>query len=204
MPKHLNSINTIEQHKSLTWYSKRILIFLLNICCLSTLGQTQKLYYSGTSPDRIGVRSTTGKIILAEIYLGPTFDGSDVGDTIYNNEIILHDAKGNVCVFNLLGKFLYHPFIFDLGPDYWQDGFRRTTENGKIGFASMDGKYFIPAKFNFAYPFHNGKAVVCFDCISKLVGEHQISIGSNYGLINKKGQLLKRINKSEINKYISY
>lgn len=91
------------------------------------------------------------------------------------------------------GKQLLKPFIFDNGPDYFEDGFARFEENGKIGFFDEACQKVIPADFDFAYPFQSGFAKVCNGCKTTKVGEHSMISGGKYGKINRKGQLVNSI-----------
>ena len=43
------------------------------------------------------------------------------------------------------------PFIYDNGPDFFQDGLARHVENGKMGFHDEALKVVIPARYDFAF-----------------------------------------------------
>ena len=89
------------------------------------------------------------------------------------------------------GKQLITPFIFDNGPDYFQEGLARFTANNKIGFFDKKGKIIIEAKFDFAFPFHEGLAVICMGCKEVPYDEeHRIVTGGKWGYINKKGNIV--------------
>lgn len=57
------------------------------------------------------------------------------------------------------GKILAVPFLFDNGPDYWQEGFSRIVDtSGKMGFIDEHGTIVVPPSYDFVYPFCHGIA----------------------------------------------
>ena len=69
-----------------------------------------------------------------------------------------------VRIINRQGKTLLSPMIFDNGADPFSEGLARYVENGKYGFFDECGQVVIPAKYDFALPFKNGKARAGYDC----------------------------------------
>lgn len=100
------------------------------------------------------------------------------------------DDKGWAYI-NGKGEVLARPFIYDNGPDYFQEGLARFVENQKIGFLNENGQKRIPAGFDFARPFNSGLSAACMGCKEKPFttesGEHMQMVGGKWGFINKKG-----------------
>lgn len=100
------------------------------------------------------------------------------------------DDKGWAYI-NGKGEVLARPFIYDNGPDYFQEGLARFVEDEKIGFLDENGEKQIPADFDFAHPFNSGLSAACMGCKEKPFttesGEHMQMVGGKWGFINKKG-----------------
>ena len=60
--------------------------------------------------------------------------------------------------FNRNGQVLYHPFLYDNGADYIEEGARRFVDvkTGKMGLVHPYGRVLIPAKYDFLMPLKNG------------------------------------------------
>ncbi len=90
------------------------------------------------------------------------------------------------------GEVLARPFVYDNGPDYFQEGLARFVEQGKVGFLDEKGKQQIKAEFDFARPFSGGLAAACMGCEEKQVvtesGSHTQVVGGKWGFIDNKGQ----------------
>ncbi len=178
---------------------KPYFVFLCLVMPCVAFCQKENLYYfSGKDKMTFGVKSSSGSIILpAAFYLYTNEDG----DKIEGSEITLWDTgragadsmgyNYRVKIFNRQGKFLYSPFWFDNGLDYYVAGLRRFVEHGKMGFVAKGGRRVIPAKYNFVSPFYKGYAVACLDCVYARVSndeEHCCAYkGSKYAIINRKG-----------------
>jgi len=80
--------------------------------------------------------------------------------------------------------------FYDNGPDYFEEGLARTILGNKFGY--MDGSLttVIQPKYDFAFPFRNGHAVVCNECRSEPSGEHSVVVGGKWGVIDKKGKVV--------------
>ena len=88
---------------------------------------------------------------------------------------------------------LYKVFSSDNGPDEASEGLFRIMENNKIGFAdSLTGKVIIKPKFNCAYPFEKGVAMVSIDCKSQSDGEHSTWVSDNWYYIDKTGRKVEK------------
>lgn len=80
--------------------------------------------------------------------------------------------------------------IFDNGPDYFEEGLARTIRNGKFGFVNKALDTVIEPAYDFAFPFTDGRAVVCNDCTPERCGEHYTMTGGTWGIIDKKGAVV--------------
>src|SRR3989339_273708 len=91
---------------------------------------------------------------------------------IYNgSNWILINRKGQVLISGIASM--------DNGPDYVRNGLIRFIEEGKWGYANIEGRKIIPAKYDGALPFENGVAWVCIGCKLKEDGEHHLFDGGN-------------------------
>lgn len=94
------------------------------------------------------------------------------------------------------GKFLYQPFLYDNGADYFSEGLRRLVKNGKVGFADRNGKIVIEAEHDFAFPFNYGYAAFCDGCDwEKTNDEHRSVVGGKWGVMNVKGETVQPLTK---------
>ncbi len=97
-----------------------------------------------------GFKDSDGKIFIDAQYQNSNTD------TLFALAIV---QKNNEWIgINTENEVILKPFIVDNGPDYLSEGLFRFVENGKIGFADIDGNKVIPAQFDFITPFENGIA----------------------------------------------
>jgi hypothetical protein len=75
----------------------------------------------------------------------------------------------------------------DNGADPFADGLARSPVDGKIGFINRNLALVIPARYDGAYPFDEGWAVVCVDCKLESQGEHSWYVGGSWGCIDRYG-----------------
>ncbi|WP_163323059.1 WG repeat-containing protein [Draconibacterium mangrovi] len=94
---------------------------------------------------------------------------------------------------------LFNVYIFDNGPDYIVDGTFRIIEQNKMGFADTLGNIIIPTIYDFTYPFEKGLALVNIGGHSESIDpsdplcEYHTWAGGKWGIINKKGDIIKDI-----------
>jgi hypothetical protein len=71
-------------------------------------------------------------------------------------------------------RVLFHPFLFDNGPDYPAEGVLRIVNAaGLIGYAdTATGRVVLPPQFEAAFPFAHGRARVGRRCRVVRDGEH--------------------------------
>ena len=79
---------------------------------------------------------------------------------------------------------------YDNGADEFNDGLARSPVGKKIGYIDRSLRFVIPARFDGAYPFENGLAVVCIGCRTVPSGEHFMSVDGEWGCIDSKGILV--------------
>jgi hypothetical protein len=76
---------------------------------------------------------------------------------------------------------------FDNGADYFSEGLARTVARGKFGYVDRKLRVVIKPAFDFAFPFANGRAIVCLGCAVVAEGEHQSLQGGKWGMIDRSG-----------------
>jgi len=158
--------------------------------------QPAKLYYFFTKDSLVGVKDQKGKIIIVpRESLRYTYE--DIVKPITDKVIYMDAHPGEAIephswgsVYNREGKFLFAPFTFDNGPDYFSEGLTRFVKDKKVGFANRDGEIVIAAKYDYADAFNYGTSWYCNGCTWKYKGEHGFVSGGYKGYINKRGDTL--------------
>jgi hypothetical protein len=86
------------------------------------------------------------------------------------------------------GKFL--PVIFyDNGADSYREGLTRSLLKGKIAYYDINFELVIAPDYDWAWPFHEGRALVCKGCVLTPVEDgHKALEGGMWGFINKEGK----------------
>lgn len=88
------------------------------------------------------------------------------------------------------GLFLFEVVPFDNGPDYPSEGLIRIRENGKIGYADLEGRVVIVPAFDCAYPFQDGVALICAEGTLVRDGEHETWKEACWGAIDRTGKII--------------
>ncbi len=88
------------------------------------------------------------------------------------------------------GKVRIRPFLFDNGPDPFQEGLARFKKGGRVGFFDERGRVVIPPRFDFVVPFAEGRAAFCQGCREEQEGEHGTLVGGLWGFIDRKGRIV--------------
>ncbi|SDR01712.1 WG containing repeat-containing protein [Chryseobacterium soldanellicola] len=183
---------------------KKILLIILLIPIFSFSQRKEVLKYFKSKDSLVGVKNQDGKIIVPAQFKVFSYlkDGELVeGETIYfdgfkKDEIKEKNAWGYV--YDKKGNFLYRPFFYDNGADYFSEGVRRFVKNGKVGFVDRNGTIVIEANHDFAAPFNYGYSAFCNGCDwEKTNEEHKAIVGGNWGMMNFKGEIVQPITKSE-------
>lgn len=166
------------------------------------------LKYFKSKDSLVGVKDQNGNIIIpAEFRVYSVLEDGDLvtEETIYfdgskKDEAQEKDAWGYV--YDKKGNFLYRPFFYDNGADYFSEGVRRFVKNGKVGFADRNGKTIIEAKHDFVSPFNYGYAAFCDGCDWEKTGdEHKSIVGGTWGVMNFKGEIVQsraKLSKNDV------
>jgi len=87
---------------------------------------------------------------------------------------------------------------FDNGADYFSEGLVRSRINGKIGYFDKQFKQMIPPRYDWAWPFKRGKAVVCIGCVEAPAdgSEHRMVAGGRWGYIDHHGHEIVSVTHS--------
>ena len=101
--------------------------------------------------------------------------------------VLLKDRKG-VYAIDRNEKILFQVCSYEIGPDIVSNGLFRIIENGKIGFANMNGEIVIKPRFQFVYPFQeNGFAIFCENGTWSMLDKYSPVIKGKWGVINRQG-----------------
>ena len=162
-----------------------IISFFLVISCNESNSQDDYLVKVNEENDELGevfgYANRDGEIVIPFDKYAYCYTDTFVNYAIvmnYDNKCVAIDRDENV---------LYEVFMFDNGPDYVEEGLFRIVKDGKMGFANEDGKIVIEPKYDFAYPFENGKSKVTFD--AKFTKEDEMTRveSDSWFFINKEG-----------------
>ncbi len=136
-------------------------------------------------------------------YPGNVRDKTTGGDALVSGKVIAsasYDENGLAFLLSPVGVFYFtrsglarRTLHFDNGPDYFKEELARTERNGKVGFFDRKLSIVIEPRYDFAFPFHNGLAVVCNGCTRKKSGEHTALVGGKWGAINTRGEIVRPI-----------
>ena len=169
-----------------------IITILLVFISMNMYAQDNKLYiYYYPNFEAVdatlGYVDSSGKVIIPAGKYPYLF--TDVFDKIAF--VLLKDKKG-VYAIDRSEKVLFQVCSFELGPDIISNGLSRIIENGKIGFANMNGKIVIKPNWGFIFPFQeNGLAIFCekgnWIWIDK---EHRKFSGGKWGAMDTKGNIV--------------
>ena len=77
---------------------------------------------------------------------------------------------------------------YDNGPDSFVEGRARTQVDGKIGYVDRKLRVVIPPRYDWGFPFEQGRAVVCSGCAQKRDGEHWFVEGGMWGAVDRNGR----------------
>lgn len=183
---------------------KKILLIISLIPIISFSQENEILKYFKSNDSLFGVKNNEGKIIVpAQFKIFSYIKDGDLveGETIYfdgtkQNETAEKNAWGYV--YDRKGNFLYRPFFYDNGADYFSEGTRRFVKNGKVGFADRNGAIVIKPEHDFASSFHYGYTAYCDGCDwEKTEEEHKAIVGGTWGVMNFKGETVQPVAKSD-------
>ncbi|WP_426479051.1 WG repeat-containing protein [Chryseobacterium sp. CBSDS_008] len=185
---------------------KKLLLAIILTPIISFSQETKDLYYFKSKDSLVGVKDKAGKIIVPAQF--KIFSFLKDGDPVQGETILFDgDKEGEKpeknawgYVYDKNGKFLYQPFLYDNGADYFSEGLRRLVKKGKVGFADRNGKIIIEAEHDFASPFNYGYAAFCDGCDwEKTNDEHRSIVGGKWGVMNTQGQTVQPVAKQSGN-----
>lgn len=167
-----------------------IATLVLMLSVTTSFGQKAKANYLIAFSDSSSGQELWGfKTISGQIAIKPKYEHVLGTDTLYDFAFVTLNYKW--VAINKQDSIILTPYIFDNGPDYFENGLFRFVENNKIGFANSKGRKIIPAQFDFASPFSEGLAAFSVGGkMEKWDEEHSTWNGGLWGFINKKGQVV--------------
>jgi hypothetical protein len=134
--------------------------------------------------ERWGYKDVAGKVVIPPKYLtAGEFSAHGIAAAADQSGWVIIDSSGAV---------LIRPYVFDNGPDYFNQGLARFVTKGKYGFFDERGKIAIPARFDYVEPFHEGLAAFCERCVQEKQGEHIARQGGKWGYIDRRGRTVVR------------
>ena len=184
----------------------KVLLLITLIPVLAFSQKKEVLRYFKSRDSLIGVKNQAGKIIIPAEFKDYTGikEGELVKDGIENETILFAGGKRDEkyeknafgYVYDRKGNFLYKPYLYDNGADYFSEGVRRFVKNGKIGFADRSGKIAIQPEHDFVSSFNYGYASFCNGCDwEKTEYEHRSIVGGTWGILNVKGETVQPLTK---------
>lgn len=108
--------------------------------------------------------------------------------------VLFQEGPKGIYAINRKAEPLFEVFCCDNGPDAPQEGVFRIIENGKMGFANMDGEIVVKPQFDFVWSFQEcGYAIFCtggkkVNC--NTLDNHWIWEGGKWGIISKEGKIV--------------
>ncbi len=77
---------------------------------------------------------------------------------------------------------------FDNGADSWAEGLVRSVRDRKMVYLNEAFEEVIPPRYDWGWPFENGRALVCRGCRKgDPDGEHTPMVGGSWGYIDRSG-----------------
>ncbi len=159
---------------------KYFLIFFLLASCTRSADETSSKLVPFSQGEKWGYKNENGQVaIKPQFFLANDFSAEGIATVIDDTGWAYINTKGTIVI---------RPFLFDNGPDDFQEGLARFTSNNKFGFFDKTGKVVIEPRFDFVTPFQEGLAAICQGCKEELVGEHGFMEGGSWGYINQQGE----------------
>jgi len=91
---------------------------------------------------------------------------------------------------------------YDNGADYFSEGLVRSVRNNRIAYFDSSFKQVIAPKYDWGWPFENGRALVCNGCQlgGQPTDEHRFFEGGLWGYIDHDGHGVVQVNltRSEV------
>jgi hypothetical protein len=77
---------------------------------------------------------------------------------------------------------------YDNGADAFSERLVRGPVDGKIAYFDRSFKQVIAPRYDWGWPFGNGRALVCIGCKAQRAGEHVDVVGGSWGYIDRAGK----------------
>ena len=167
-----------------------ITIILLVFISINICAQDNKLYIYWPDFDKdetiCGYVDSNGEIVI------PAGKYADIFTAEFDKVAIVKiKGKKEFYAIDRNEKVLFQVFNFGMGPDIISNGLFRIIENGKIGFANMNGEIVIKPRFQFVYPFQeNGFAIFCENGTWSMLDKYIPVIKGKWGAINRQGVIV--------------
>ncbi|GAB0156538.1 hypothetical protein CHRYSEOSP005_18030 [Chryseobacterium sp. Alg-005] len=181
---------------------KKLLLLIVWMPMLAFSQEEEVLRYFISKDTLVGVKNQKGEIVVPAQFR--VYSALEDGDLVKGNTIFFdgwkkeEGDKKNMWgyVYDRKGNFLYRPYFYDNGADFFEEGVQRFVKNGKVGFADRNGKVVIEPKHDFVSPFNYGYAAFCDGCDwEKTEDEHKAMVGGTWGVMNFKGEIVRPIAK---------
>jgi hypothetical protein len=148
----------------------------------AALGAEDLLPFDDPSTHLWGYKNGCGTVVIQPRFtVAQGFSAQGIAEVADESGWMIIDKKG---------KVLIKPYLFDNGPDPFQEGLARFQEGGRFGFFDKHGRVTIPARYDFAAPFSEGRAAFCEGCSEHREGEHSSYRGGKWGFIDRKGRVV--------------
>ncbi len=87
---------------------------------------------------------------------------------------------------------------FDNSPDSWSEGLVRGRRDGKIVFFNRRFEEATGKRYDWAWPYEDGHALMCEGCeLEDSGGEHRALVGGSWWFIDRAGKKVEREHLSE-------
>lgn len=159
-----------------------LFLFVFSAVPLTAFSDEPLFPYEDHTTQLWGYRNSTGRVRISPQFLVAE-EYSPLGIAA------VADASGWKYI-DSKGKTLIRPFVFDNGPDPFQEGLARFKEGRKFGFFDERIRVVIPPRFDFAAPFSEGLAGFCEGCQENPQEEHTSYEGGFWGFIDKSGRIV--------------
>ena len=131
-------------------------------------------------------------------------DGRMTVDPAHLERVHVKDGLARVLV-DHEGWYYVHPDGRSLGvithsndPDPWSEGYVRGEREGKIVYFNRQFEEATGYRYDWAWPFDNGRALVCQGCVMEdSQYEHHFMVGGSWWLIDHAGNQIEREHLSE-------
>jgi len=166
---------------AITWAICIVAVFLF-LCCASRESAAQGGLVPFVRDGKWGYKKASGEVVIQPRFeVAYDFSAEGIAAVV--------DDEGWAYI-NADGFTVIRPFVFDNGPDYFEEGLARFRSESKFGFFDRKGRVIIEPRFDFALPFHDGLAAVCSGCKEELEGEHRSVKGGVWGYIDRRGAVV--------------